>query len=392
MNLGLIGLPIFILLLLLLAVPLLFWRRRLGNRAPRPRHGAVRIICGLGAVAILVAMTVVTWRETQVPYRQPASPASRLHLPAKPLPELPAPTQPEAPGQGAARITPLTDARLLAHLVFLQDECPVYAEDLEIRMPEDAGKKLERIVELAGVRYTVACTLSGLQTHAYEGHPVKLQGIGECSLTSVFPSGSSSGVKGGNFDIDTLTIEPVMFLLPKPPWSLTRTAPVVAPRLIVRATLVHRDDPLREVSLEEFAAVAGAFPPAEPIPATTHRQSPDPSPAFRMLKILGPAMLLLLLAAALLAQVFARRGLAFAGTLACVLLYAALLDRLVLAAHARRLADADQPVAVRCLAVAALPGTVFYQTSAKAALTAAAQDPSAPAALRAQAAQRLDSF
>jgi hypothetical protein len=96
----------------------------------------------------------------------------------------------------------------------------------------------------------------------------------------------------------------------------------------------------------------------------------------------GVASLLLLVAAALLAQLFARHSVAFAGVLACVILYAAALDRAVLGTHLGHLADPSAPIATRMTACAGTTCTFFYRKTAQAALHRLEGDDSAPGVLR----------
>jgi hypothetical protein len=90
----------------------------------------------------------------------------------------------------------------------------------------------------------------------------------------------------------------------------------------------------------------------------------------------------LMIATILLSQCFARRGLAFAGMLALCILYAAALDRAVLATHVSKLADKNLSIVTRTLAAESLSGTFFYRNSAIKALDRAANDETNPESLR----------
>ena len=98
-------------------------------------------------------------------------------------------------------------------------------------------------------------------------------------------------------------------------------------------------------------------------------------------------LLTLLIAVALLTQVFTRRGVAFALILAGTILYVAALDRAVLATHLSRLDNASAPVAERKIACAEATGTFFYGKTAIERFDAVVKDPGAPMALRELAAQ-----
>jgi len=87
----------------------------------------------------------------------------------------------------------------------------------------------------------------------------------------------------------------------------------------------------------------------------------------------------------LLSQLFVRRGLAYAGVLACIVLYVAVLDRAVLAAHLDRLEDGQAPLPARLTACQQLPYTFFFRETALGRLTAVSEDDSAPEQLRTRA-------
>jgi hypothetical protein len=98
------------------------------------------------------------------------------------------------------------------------------------------------------------------------------------------------------------------------------------------------------------------------------RHDPNMPPGIRMLAYLGPAAFLLLLAAAGGSLCFrrGRRGPAFAGLTAAMVLYAGWLDSLVLDRRARVMADSSQSDANRILAMSAVPGTFFHAKRATA--------------------------
>jgi hypothetical protein len=85
---------------------------------------------------------------------------------------------------------------------------------------------------------------------------------------------------------------------------------------------------------------------------------------------------------ALLAQCWRRRGLAFAGTLAALLLVAATAERLSLGARLARAADAVAPPALRALALIDLDSAFFYRHTARDGAAALAADPTLPTTLR----------
>lgn len=362
-------LDVLFVILPVLAVLWLVFRRGTGrisrSRAPRPWHPAVRIVCGVLGIGLLIALGVGTWREVRGVYGESLqTPQPALHLPAKPSPALPTPTQALAPG--GARISPLSEARVLFHMVLLQRAYPIHAEELDVRFPEDAGKKLERSFEHGGVHYRVTLTLKGLVApRGFNDSPAHLFADGDINLEAHVGGSSWGSGPGGLIDLSSkYELERGVVNPWKQPWSLVHPA-VSAPVLVLQACRVDRDDPLKPATLVE---VAGSNESADPnVPSGSRLTDPDMPPAYRLMEALGVSSIILIFAAALLAQVFVRRGLAFAGLLALCMGYAAVLDRLAMGFHSGKLADKQQPMEDRVMAAEALRGTYFYKDTARRA-------------------------
>jgi len=116
--------------------------------------------------------------------------------------------------------------------------------------------------------------------------------------------------------------------------------------------------------------------------AMGHPDEHAPAPGLALAGHIGISALLLMLAALLLTQLFARRSLAFVGVLAAVVLYVAALDRLALGTHLSHLRDPGEPVRARITACCHASDTFFYRKTALARVRAVADDPQTPLALR----------
>lgn len=378
------------ILLLGLAVLWLVFRRRPGrisrSRAPRPWHPAVRIVCGVLGIGLLFALGVGTWREVRGGYGYDTSrqtPQSALHLPAKPPPALPTPTQPLAPGPGgAASSYPLREARVLYHLILRQGDYPIHAEELDVRFPEDAGKKLDRNFEYGGVEYRATMMLTSITAHCFENSPFRLSAEGSFNIEARGRGESWSEKKGGlapsidsvnpyhhsgkAYATEICTIYkfgPGIENSTKKPWSLVSS--VSAPNVVLRVRLINRDDPLKPATLVEVAGSdwrSDRGVSSGSSPAVLNRP-----PAYCLIEALGVSSIILIFAAVLLAQVFVRRGLAFAGMLALCMGYAAVLDRLTVGFHSGKLADPQQPMEIRIMAAEALHSSYFYKETASRA-------------------------
>ncbi len=115
------------------------------------------------------------------------------------------------------------------------------------------------------------------------------------------------------------------------------------------------------------------------------RADPNIPPGIRMLAFLGPSVILLLVAAIAGAQLFrhGRRAYALAGLLALMVLYAGLLDALVLQRRCLLAADSNQPEAVREQALAGMiRGTFFHRGTAASRVRKLAADAATPESLR----------
>ena len=103
-----------------------------------------------------------------------------------------------------------------------------------------------------------------------------------------------------------------------------------------------------------------------------------------------PAFALVLAAAALLAQLYVRRMIAFAGCLGACMLFCATLDHLVVDRIAMVASDAQAPAATRARSLDALGGTVFFRHAGYRIASGLAADGSAPAGVRDAAAAAAD--
>ena len=91
-------------------------------------------------------------------------------------------------------------------------------------------------------------------------------------------------------------------------------------------------------------------------------------------------------AAVLLAQIFKRRGLAFAGVLTLVILFVAALDYSVLDTHLEHMNDTDASLTTRTTACWQASGSFFYSNTALLEIEAVAENDGAPKVLRDKAA------
>jgi len=369
-------------------------RRRpvLGPRAPRPRHIVVRIVCGVLGVGILVAVAAGTWSVVHESHAGGAAGKERLvRVPTQPPPALAVPEE----LSGSVEVK---QARFLVNVIIADfsagEPAVIFADQQELQWPRFCS--LGRDFDVAGYKVRYEITLRALQA-CKEGPKATptLQCDGKYSFDWQ-RGGRSSGTGGGlmlggawharRMGRGGPSEKPPLSIVARPGRELTAVGFI---------TRVAEDDPLKAIPAAEFlrarqAAVGEAlgrwsdrggprrFPP---------RVDDTPFRGAALAEHIGASSLLLLAAAMLLSQLFARRGLAFVGVLAAVVLYVAALDRAVLRAHLSRMENPNASLPARVIACEQAADTFFYRKTALARLRELARDTTVPEPLRERAGQ-----
>ncbi|MFH1023728.1 MAG: hypothetical protein V1809_10130 [Planctomycetota bacterium] len=378
-----IGLAVPVLMVLGIVAFVFLFRRGGGaflipsrSRAPRPRHIAVRIVCGVLGIGLLVTIGIGTWREMRGVYAADEQAGEiKLHLPKKPAPALPKPAEPN----GSVSIG---EARILVHIVFLQGNRPVYGEETEIHWPADRGRQFQTSGTWGGTTFTIVLNWRDLVVMQFGNDArVALEIQRRTEMRGKTWKSSSSG--HGSWTVGNPNVIQDLGFGDSPNLLSVVRGPRMTTQIVCLTRMVAPDDPLKEVGLNEIARDADGRPDQE-IRWSSRRYGGDAHmPAvFRLAESAGFSFAILLVAAILLAQCFARRGLAFAGTLAVCILYTVALDRMALGMHIAKLTDKTQPVATRSLAAESLAGTFFYRGTAWDAAKATANESSASEPLR----------
>jgi hypothetical protein len=380
-------LPLFVVAILIVVITGSLRRglpRRAGRRQPRRRHIAVRIICGVLGAGLLIAVGVGTWLDVRGVYGTARSASETvLHLPSKP-----APAKPSAEGTGGSRFRPLGKCRVIVHLVFARfhggKALVVYGEEIVLDWPRDRGRSYEALCD--GPRSSRHIAIFEARDFWIYDDKDKRRLRPQCHLRLKDGLGY---INWGDFSREKGELH---FFIGMRAGVFSAVPRGDADyRLLYAFHVAAADDPLRQVPLEDYFEQVPQPEPSGEFDGwySSVRSNRGPGagapPFFRLAAHVGVAGLFLLLAAILLAQLFARRGLGFAATVLGCLLFAAVLDRSALAAHSSRLADPQGPLPARCLAASSLTGTFFYRQSAWRAASEAADDDSAPPALRAVA-------
>jgi len=378
--------PILLVLVVAAAVVLLARRRPvLTGRRPRKRRLLTRLICAALAAAILIAVAAGTWRQVRQCYAGAgAAEKIAVRVPARPAPS--------RAGRPSERID---KARLLLHLLVVdafggQQRIP-QVKAFEVRWPQMRGQAQRFRCEVGGVQLDCRLELRELYWAPATDGEAGFHANGSLQVRwRRTVAGRGSVGRSGRFGSREHVFDLARHLpaVPANPLSVVsgRRADL---HVLLLGAMLAKDDPLKEIGVAEFGRMRrddladllkGNLRAGKPPPRP--RRAETPFAAIALAEHIGLSALLLLAAAALLAQVFARRGLAFAGMLAGVILYAAALDRLALSAHLSRLGDAGAPTATRMIGCSQAAETFFYRHSAARAIGAAARDAAAPAALR----------
>ncbi len=344
-------------------------------------HWIVRLLCAVLATAALVAVGVGTWRGTG---HELTSKRVLVTLPTK----APVPIPEAAKDNGNIDLGP---CKLIGTVLLARKEqdqfLPLCGESLTFDWPPKADDSLTFSNKFEGGSYTVRMDLSGfVRWNPTEGIRT-MNGISIQSKGLTWSSSSS----GTTLNLDTLLETDFGthgLTLDHAPLSVIPTTNNQELRLLMFLTRVDIDDPLRQIPASEWLRTdARNLHWKEPNPPSSRgvRFDPYAPPGIRMLVFLGPSVVLLLLAAAAGSALVARgrRAVAFTALLAGMVLYAGLLDAVVLQRRASIAADASQPEAVRACALESMHrGTFFHPGLAAARIREIAKDPTTSAFIR----------
>ena len=360
------------------------------GRRPRKRHIVTRIICGVLGVLILGAIGIGTWQEVRHIYE----PAEDFEARTVSVPTMPAPPLPEpAEGRWWHKVE---RARLLLHFVTVDASSgrfrPVHVDEHEVRWPEDGAQEYGTRFELYGMKLDYGVSLDKIQAvRMDQGEPLALELYfhHRFAYAGAHGSGTSTGSR--------VIRETVGHWLDigygwRPANGPLSVAPPARPDLQVFCvvTLVAADDPLRQVAATEFVrdreaamleAMSGSGGGGR-VARVGRFDRAVPARGVALGEHIGTSSLLLLAATVLLTQLFKRRSLAFAGVLACMVLYVAVLDRAALGAHLSRLRDEEATIATRLTACAQARHTFFYRETTREALEGVAEAEDTPPLLR----------
>lgn len=343
--------PILLLPVVLIAA-FAIWKLTVSGRlrsAATPRHRVVRVLGAVWLVGTLAAVGWFTWRD-----HSPASPDGPLVLVTT------TPPAPIAGGQPYQSVE-LSPCRIILTLLVLDGTTrqPVWGASEVCRWPDDRNRDFLIDAGQAGISCQTRFRISGFR-RAGEGEGLHVDGSMEMRGDSWSRGGGMDGamerIVVENLGTRRATARHPLSIVPRHDGRL------VVAYCFSRAAA---GDPLKSVPLETWFK---GFPPDQVGAAVRHLDGPrlDPAnpPGAEMLRKLGPASVLLLFAAIAGAQCFLRRGTAFAGLLAGMVLFAGTADYLIMRRHAARALDASLSPALRQAACDQAGQTFFHQAAA----------------------------
>lgn len=388
MSLVALSTLILLILILVVAATVGIASRRSRAGTPDHHHWVVRVLCAGLLAGSLAAVAVGTWRGTG---GKSDAPEVIVSMPTQAPPPLPGGT--ERYGKVELGPTKLVGTVLLASKQ--QDRfLPLCGETRTLDWPLKSGGVPIRSYQL---RFTGALGDSSYDVTMDLGDFINWQTDGRIRTggVSMQTRGSHwSRGRGSDLILDTLHVSDFGGHgddLRHAPLSLVPTVGGRNLCLLVHLTRAAPDDPLRQLSASEWLNAD---------PQTLRRDTSnlhaigevrsDPSmpPGIRMIAFLGPAAVLLLLAAIAGSALFARgrRAYAFTGLLACMVLYAGGLDAIILQRRALLASDPKQSETIRMQSVHGMArGTFFHTGRAVAMIRQIAEDSANPAFIRSQA-------
>jgi len=357
-------------------------RRRL-----RYRHPVTRIVCAALGVGVLVAVAAATWHDVRALYATEPSSAVTVRVPSKPVP-------PRTPGPGdSPGEIEVHEARILVYCILAEPNGDqlvptdifwmdlhwgagvhgLPAGDVSGPLPEGSLHSAGKAERVLGDRvFTFEARITGSlresvrsgERHLLAGLDYSVHSRGQGLLDRRLRT-SSRGQRWVDGKVESMLN--VVAGSPSHPLSIAGSQANRPMAVLWSCVEAARHDPLTEITLDEFAA-RYPMPTVRDAGLRVFRESTGfgggRMHGLSLAGHLGPPAALLLVAAALLSQVFLRRGLALAGVLVVVILFVAAADRLVLGAHLSRLADEAAPLATRMRACREATNTFFYRATA----------------------------
>jgi uncharacterized membrane protein len=390
-------LPLIVLLIVLIVTVVVRGRGRNARpvrlRGPRKRHIVTRSVCGVLALAILTSIGYFSWQEIGEIYATESPEPGVLRIPSKKAAALNVELKPnETAG--------LTEARLLIKAIVLESVAPtsfrtVHVDEFDVAWRTGKISVISNRVKLRENRLDYRLNINRVFVHPSNSTEigVHMEGDWDMSVRSLISGGrSSNGGSMSTSDRGTVFVRNIRTTDShgrKPLSAVPPSSGYGRLTLCLFVDMADADDELATIPAEQFITerreqiLAGSTRDGEGGGHNRRwRMDPDVPPMANLMEHTGISGLLLGLAAILLGQLFMRRGLATAGMLATVVLYAAAIDRIALGVHMSHARDTESSLSQRLVACNAATNTFFFAKTASNQLRAIADDKLTPESLK----------
>jgi hypothetical protein len=315
----------------------------------------VRCLCGIAGAAILASLWFGTSRHISLIYvNADAKSTTTVRVAA-------ASAESDYPAQS-------NSGRMLLHFIFAEvvenGFRPLHSDQMDLQLPRDSGTKHSISGAMPHYRYEISVEP---ETFNFATQPGEALMYGNITYRVISNNSSSSGELHIPIIDRSRALTNILVKSPMHPLSILPRTAVRHVALLAMVEPCAIDDPLRSISLEEFARdhdlSDSAHGPIYSVRLGSFKHPGSPA-AFHFFHHIGLSWLLMVAASILLAQLFVRRSLAWAGTLAVCILYVAALDRWALSQHQSRLENGALGVGTRSIAADCLTTTFFYRKTA----------------------------
>lgn len=324
-------------------------------RKPTKQRIALKVIFGTVGIGVLIAFAANTLISADNSYKAPSGPEYKVLVPLNDPAPIPEPTSDDK--------EEIKKMRLLVHMVICKtfpSNFPVNAKVFDIQWPRDRNNDLKWELTLDDEHVKTILSINSISSVKSDNTKLYIKGSRSVSMSSASRSMNCSG----SFNSEDFNKSQPQRISEQ--WQD-----------YVFFTPILDNDPLKEISLADFLKMhSNKLKRVE-----SSVQISDPS-LFSIMNHLGLFGLLLIVSTICLAQLFPHKVLGFAGVLAAVVIFTAILDRITLSEHLARVKDKSLPIETRMSACDKSANTLFYPKTCRKEMADIADDSSAPEDLR----------
>lgn len=363
--------PLLAILLALILVafgPLRGWWRFTGRSAAQPWHPIVRVACGLLAIVLVGAVTLASWSATA-----PQVTAESLFLLAPPASDARPPVAEAADDTPAPpNIPPRVIYTVLAVAVSRGGMVPIDGNSVVVDVSERRSPTGRQTIKgrMPGGTFTSEVDIDRLE--ADYRNRLAARGHQEISYSTGFGTGWHGGglPAVGELQIDEVS----QWGSARERGPLSILPETISDTIVILSHIAALDaDEPQRLSAKDWLDKRKPELNARSDELRPHWRPQAQPNGINMLAYTGPASALLLLAAILASQCFQHRGRAFVGVLVAAVLFAIVMDRIMVERHASWLADHPADSMQRDAVISRMRASFFHDGLAEALLDSTRQ-------------------